>query len=130
MKKHISLEPILFAIGFSWCMYSLIVSVLGNCELYLEEKNGKWYVLHTESETDELGTRDYELTDFGPISEKEANKIVSECQEHAKTWLKSYGTIYWFVYSTGFYFELSLMIFLFPLGGIWLVNKIYQQKPK
>jgi hypothetical protein len=123
LKELLSLSNILVCASVLWITYSVIVSTKGRCDYYTEEVSGEWFVKYTESADDETGNV-YEITDYGPISEKEATKIVADCDTQADSWMNSYGSIYRYTKGDGFSSGLRLLLIMVgPLFAFWLIHK-------
>jgi len=128
LKEYFSLSNALVYASIFWVIYSLTVLSCGSCSYYTEEVNGEWYVKYTESDVDETGN-DYEITDYGPISEKEANQIVEDCENQANTWMQSYGSVYRYSDGNGFLSTLYFMLIMAsPLFLLWLIGKWYRKE--
>jgi hypothetical protein len=122
LKEYLSLSNILVCASVLWILYSLIALTFGRCNYYTEEIDGAWYVKYTE--TDYETEQDYEITDYGPISEKEANQIVEDCETQANSWMTSYGSIYQYDSGDGVLSALYLIIIMAgPLFAFWLIHK-------
>lgn len=113
LRNLFSLRRCFIFVSALWIAYSLIVSWKGTCEYYVGQKNGGWHLLYNEE--------GYEISDHGPVSEKEANRILEEYQIQASEWMNSYGTIY--RYSNGDGSISFILIMIAPLAALYLLDK-------
>jgi len=115
MKKRVSSSTVVSAIAVSWIVYSMLVLSSGKCEYYTEERSGKWHVLYQEEQ--------YEVDDFGPVSEERAKEIISDCEYTSNKWMGKYGTVYRLPVGSKWENELNMVIFLIPMGIIGLIYR-------
>ena len=115
MKTRISYETLMSAFTVFWIGYSMLVLSSGNCEYYIEERNGSWYVLEEEEQ--------YEVDYFGSLSKDEAEKIISDCEHRSNKWMGKYGTVYRLPVGSKWENELNMVIFLIPIGIVGLIYK-------
>ncbi|MBC8308097.1 MAG: hypothetical protein H8E55_71610 [Pelagibacterales bacterium] len=96
-EKRENLRVILIVVGFLWLTYTMIVASSGSCGLWEEKSdNGEWYIYHTvHEEMDAYGNSfSHEEVFMGPVSLKDANQIINECEDEANRFKRKYGTIY------------------------------------
>lgn len=123
-------ESIFFSLLIIWTLYPIILSVIGNCPLWMEHEEDGWYIYWQNGDYDDAGAHSWKEIHDGPLNKTDAQTIINNCEAESESVMNKYGTFYnylWKFDNNLFSQVISGLITLIIWLGPWWLLYVFKE---